>query len=165
MLSFKEALKGNQHKIDKNKNGKVDAHDFHLLRKSKNAMKEDITEATVTTKKYSWGTMKTVHHGKDFSIPLHPEHHQAIAKLKDEQEHKFKDETGRHWTARRKGADVHFQSANDGSSRAQAISAKTSTSSGTVNWSLGTSTTGVSGAVILEQLMTDLSCESGALSK
>jgi hypothetical protein len=114
MLSFKEALKGNQHKIDKNKNGKVDAHDFHLLRKSKNAMKEDITEATVTTKKYSWGTMKTVHHGKDFSIPLHPEHHQAIAKLKDEQEHKFKDETGRHWTARRKGEDVHFHSANDG---------------------------------------------------
>lgn len=36
--------------------------------------------------------------------------------------------------------------ANDGSTRALAISAKTSTSSGTVNWSLGTSTTGVSGA-------------------
>ena len=30
-----EALKGNQHKIDANKNGKVDAHDFHLLRKKK----------------------------------------------------------------------------------------------------------------------------------
>jgi hypothetical protein len=28
-----EALKGDQHKIDKNKNGKVDAHDFKLLRK------------------------------------------------------------------------------------------------------------------------------------
>ena len=28
-----EALKGNQHKIDKNKNGKIDAHDFKLLRK------------------------------------------------------------------------------------------------------------------------------------
>ena len=28
-----EELKGNQHKIDKNKNGKVDAHDFKLLRK------------------------------------------------------------------------------------------------------------------------------------
>jgi len=27
-----EALKGNQHKIDANKNGKVDAHDFKLLR-------------------------------------------------------------------------------------------------------------------------------------
>jgi hypothetical protein len=31
--SFMEALKGKQHKIDKNKNGKVDAHDFELLRK------------------------------------------------------------------------------------------------------------------------------------
>ena len=31
--SFMEALKGKQHKIDKNKNGKVDAHDFKLLRK------------------------------------------------------------------------------------------------------------------------------------
>jgi hypothetical protein len=29
----KEELKGNQHKLDKNKNGKVDAHDFKLLRK------------------------------------------------------------------------------------------------------------------------------------
>jgi hypothetical protein len=28
-----EALKGDQHNIDKNKNGKVDAHDFKLLRK------------------------------------------------------------------------------------------------------------------------------------
>jgi hypothetical protein len=107
-----EALKGNQHKIDKNKNGKVDAHDFKLLRKEE----QEITEATVDTKKYSWGTMKTVHHGSSFSIPLHPEHHQAIAKLKDQQEHKFKDETGRHWTAKRSGSDVHFQGANGGSS-------------------------------------------------
>lgn len=30
-----EALVGNQHKIDANKNGKVDAHDFHLLRNKK----------------------------------------------------------------------------------------------------------------------------------
>ena len=30
-----EALKGDQHKIDANKNGKVDAHDFKLLRKKK----------------------------------------------------------------------------------------------------------------------------------
>lgn len=28
-----EALIGNQHKIDKNKNGKIDAHDFKLLKK------------------------------------------------------------------------------------------------------------------------------------
>jgi len=109
--SFMEALKGKQHKIDKNKNGKVDAHDFKLLRKEE---AEELEEATVKTQKYSWGTMKTVHHGSDFSIPLHPEHHEAIAKLKDQQEHKFKDETNRHWTAKRSGDDVHFQSANDG---------------------------------------------------
>ena len=33
-------LKGNQHKIDANKNGKVDAHDFHLLRKKKKVAEE-----------------------------------------------------------------------------------------------------------------------------
>jgi hypothetical protein len=58
--------------------------------------------------------MKTVHHGADFSIPLHPEHHQEIAKLKDQQEHKFKDETGRHWTAKKMGDNIHFQGANGG---------------------------------------------------
>jgi hypothetical protein len=71
-------------------------------------------KATVKTDNYSWGKMKTVHHGSSFSIPLHPEHHEAIAKLKDQQEHKFKDETGRHWTAKRDGNDVHFQGANGG---------------------------------------------------
>jgi hypothetical protein len=35
-----EELKGNQHKIDANKNGKVDAHDFKLLR-AKKTMKEE----------------------------------------------------------------------------------------------------------------------------
>lgn len=35
-----EALKGNQHKIDANKNGKVDAHDFKLLRKKKKVAEE-----------------------------------------------------------------------------------------------------------------------------
>jgi hypothetical protein len=110
--SFMEALKGKQHKIDKNKNGQIDAHDFKLLRKEE----QEITEATVKTQKYSWGTMKTVHHGADFSIPLHPEHHQEIAKLKDEQEHNFKTEDGKSWTARRKGDEVHFQGANGGDS-------------------------------------------------
>jgi hypothetical protein len=35
-----EGLTGNQHKIDANKNGKVDAHDFHLLRKKKKVAEE-----------------------------------------------------------------------------------------------------------------------------
>jgi hypothetical protein len=38
--SVKEELKGSQHKIDANKNGKVDAHDFHLLRKKKKVAEE-----------------------------------------------------------------------------------------------------------------------------
>ena len=35
-----EQLKGNQHKIDANKNGKIDAHDFKLLRSKKNVKEE-----------------------------------------------------------------------------------------------------------------------------
>lgn len=38
-----EELKGNQHKIDANKNGKVDAHDFKILR-AKKKVSEDIEE-------------------------------------------------------------------------------------------------------------------------
>ncbi len=46
--SVKEELKGNQHKIDANKNGKVDAHDFHLLRKKKKVAEEvELDEASV----------------------------------------------------------------------------------------------------------------------
>jgi hypothetical protein len=71
-------------------------------------------KATVKTDTYSWGKMKTVRHGSSFSIPLHPEHQEAIAKLKDQQDHKFKDETGRNWTAKRDGDDIHFQAANGG---------------------------------------------------
>jgi len=37
-----EELKGDQHKIDKNKNGKIDAHDFKLLRKEET---EELEEA------------------------------------------------------------------------------------------------------------------------
>ncbi len=36
----KEELKGNQHKIDKNKNGKIDSHDFKLLRKEEEQLDE-----------------------------------------------------------------------------------------------------------------------------
>jgi hypothetical protein len=41
-----EQLKGNQHKIDANKNGKVDAHDFKLLRAGKkpSMKKEDVEQ-------------------------------------------------------------------------------------------------------------------------
>lgn len=45
-----EELKGQQHKIDKNKNNKVDADDFKILRGEKKAMKEEdsLDEGTMT---------------------------------------------------------------------------------------------------------------------
>jgi hypothetical protein len=43
-----EELKGQQHKIDKNKNNKIDAHDFKLLRKEEN-VEEAMSKADVPT--------------------------------------------------------------------------------------------------------------------
>jgi len=45
-----EALKGNQHKIDKNKNNKIDAHDFKILRGEKKVNEEEIEEADTSVK-------------------------------------------------------------------------------------------------------------------
>ena len=39
--SFMEALKGKQHKLDKNKNGELDAQDFKLLRKEESELSEE----------------------------------------------------------------------------------------------------------------------------
>lgn len=49
-----EELKGNQHKIDANKNGKVDAHDFKLLRGKKKVEEEaeeldELSKATLAS--------------------------------------------------------------------------------------------------------------------
>lgn len=40
-----EALKGNQHKIDKNKNNKIDAQDFKILRGEKKVNEEEVEES------------------------------------------------------------------------------------------------------------------------
>lgn len=87
---------------------------YETLNPNKSGRSESVDESEfkgtpkVSTDKYSWGTMKTIHHGQDFSIPLHPEHHQAISKLKDSESHSFQDETKAKWTATRKGDTVHF---------------------------------------------------------
>jgi hypothetical protein len=54
-----EALKGDQHKIDANKNGKVDAHDFHLLRKKKKVTEEaeELDELSKKTLRDAGGKM------------------------------------------------------------------------------------------------------------
>ena len=109
---FMEALKGKQHKIDKNKNGKVDAHDFKLLRKEET---EELEEAVSVKKQdYSWGKMVTVQHGADTSYPLHPEHQAAIKKLNDGEKTSFKDETNRKVNAHREGDNVHLSSDRTG---------------------------------------------------
>jgi len=78
---------------------------------------EHIEEASVKSQSYSWGTMKTVHHGKDFSIPLHPEHHKPIAALKHGESHSFKDETGNKWKATREDDTVHFHGGSYGTQK------------------------------------------------
>lgn len=49
-----EALKGNQHKIDKNKNNKVDADDFKILRGEKKVNEEEQVEEAVESPFTSW---------------------------------------------------------------------------------------------------------------
>jgi hypothetical protein len=105
--SFMEVLKGKQHKIDKNKNGKIDAHDFKLLQKEET---EELDEASVKSEKHSWGKMMTVHHGASHSYPLHPEHQEAIRNLKHGEKTSFKDETGAKVNVHRDVQDVHFTS-------------------------------------------------------
>jgi hypothetical protein len=58
--------------------------------------------------------MKTIHHGSSFSIPLHPEHHEKIADMKDQQQHTIKTEDGRQYHVKREGDTVHFHGVNGG---------------------------------------------------
>ena len=58
-----EALKGKQHKIDANKNGKIDAQDFKMLR-AKKGMKEEVEQ--VDEASYS---AKMARAGKDIGKP------------------------------------------------------------------------------------------------
>lgn len=64
-----EQLKGDQHKIDKNKNGKVDAHDFKLLRsKNKVEESEQIDEISkATAKSYTIKKMDAFYANKNKS--------------------------------------------------------------------------------------------------
>lgn len=101
---------------DADKDGDVDADDAKT-KKMRGESVEHIEEATVKSANYSWGTMKTVHHGKDFSIPLHPEHHKPIAALKHGESHSFKDETGNKWKATREDDTVHFHGGSHGTQK------------------------------------------------
>lgn len=59
--NVKEELKGDQHKIDKNKNGKLDAHDFKLLRKEDaDLVEEESLEESMTD---SWKRVQSMDKG------------------------------------------------------------------------------------------------------
>jgi len=55
----KEALKGDQHKLDKNKNGKVDKQDFKLLRKEESIIDESWDDMLSNAKKTAAAIVKT----------------------------------------------------------------------------------------------------------
>ena len=67
-----EALKGQQHQIDKNKNNKIDAHDFAILRGEKKAVKKEEVEQIqeyeskggVYRHKGTYGTAKGAEYGE-----------------------------------------------------------------------------------------------------
>jgi hypothetical protein len=127
-----EALKGDQHKIDANKNGKIDSQDFKILRgetkakvkpqmdKARPAFKEEVEEvsegglvrpAKIEVKKQSLGDgthVTRINHGASHGYVLHPEHSAAIAKLGHGEHTKFKDETGNRVTAHRDGEKIHL---------------------------------------------------------
>ena len=62
--SFMEALKGKQHKIDKNKNGKIDSHDFKLLRKEETEALDEIKMSELPSRKIQGKS-----YGADYSDP------------------------------------------------------------------------------------------------
>jgi len=71
----KTDMPGNQEKIDANKNGKVDAHDFALLRakKAKKSVKEMWEKAAEVQEGYGKAKKKAVDEGKKVEIEVMPE--------------------------------------------------------------------------------------------
>jgi hypothetical protein len=87
---FMEALKGNQHKLDKNKNGKLDSDDFQKLRKEETIEEESDAYAKSEENKRSADAAKK--QGDMFAHHLHmADHHDNLAQ--------WHGEKGRHSTA------------------------------------------------------------------
>jgi len=73
-LTERKDMPGNQEKIDANKNGKVDAHDFALLRarKGKKSVKEMWEKAAEVQEGYGKAKKKAVDEGKKAKIEIMP---------------------------------------------------------------------------------------------
>jgi len=94
---------------------KVDP-EYHTAKPSLNEeeVKQIDEKVSVNKKEYSWGKMITVLHGASHTFPLHPEHQEKIAKLKDGESVSFTDETKSKVKAHREGDTVHLS--HEGSS-------------------------------------------------
>lgn len=79
---FMEELKGKQHKLDKNKNGKLDAHDFKLLRKEEQELVSEGAYEKAEENKRSADAAKK--QGDMFAHHLHmADHHDNMAEWHD----------------------------------------------------------------------------------
>lgn len=81
------------------------------------AYKTMLTEAAspkVSSETYSWGKLKKIEAGNQYSIPLHPEHWEKLEALGDGEKHAFQDETKRKWTATREGDKLNFTDSHYG---------------------------------------------------
>lgn len=64
----------------------------------------------VKKESYSWGDLVTVSKGNQYKAVLHPEHQDALRKLKDGESHTFTDEQKHKWTATRDGDAINLNS-------------------------------------------------------
>jgi len=76
--SFMEALKGKQHKIDKNKNGQIDAHDFKLLRKEETEELDESTYASADQAKSVVAALKQKHNDGNYSVKQTKNGHKVV---------------------------------------------------------------------------------------
>jgi hypothetical protein len=67
-------------------------------------------ETKVKKESYSWGDLVTVSKGNEFKAVLHPEHQDALKKLKDGEKTTFTDEQRVKWNAARTGDNLELKS-------------------------------------------------------
>jgi len=67
-------------------------------------------ETKVKKESYSWGDLITVSKGNEFKAVLHPEHQDALKKLKDGEKTAFTDEQKVKWNATRTGDSLELKS-------------------------------------------------------
>ena len=67
-------------------------------------------DAFIEIHEYSWGTLRKIEVGKDFSVIIHPDTAEDLRNLASGSAHRFQDETGTRWTAKRNNGDLEFTS-------------------------------------------------------